>query len=123
MAKFTALYCRLSRDDEQAGDSNSIANQKEILLKYCKEHGFTNTRFFVDDGVSGATFNRMGFQEMLAEVESGNVENVIVKDMSRFGRNYLQVGIYTEMTFPQHGVRFIAINETIPQGLENLSTM
>lgn len=111
--KIDALYCRLSRDDEMQGDSNSILNQKDMLSKYAKERGFTNPRFFVDDGVSGSTFNRPGFQEMLAEVEAGNVRTVIVKDMSRFGRNYLQVGMYTEMTFPQYGVRFIAVNDGV----------
>ena len=119
--KITALYCRLSRDDEQAGDSNSIVHQKEMLSKYAKEHGFANHRFFIDDGVSGSTFERDGFKEMLAEVEAGNVSTVIVKDMSRFGRNYLQVGMYTEMTFPQYGVRFIAINDGVDSenGMEN----
>lgn len=111
--KIDALYCRLSRDDEMQGDSNSILNQKDMLSKYAKERGFTNPRFFVDDGVSGSTFNRPGFQEMLTEVEAGNVRTVIVKDMSRFGRNYLQVGMYTEMTFPQYGVRFIAVNDGV----------
>ena len=92
--KITALYCRLSRDDELAGDSNSIVNQKNILSKYAKDNGFRNTRFFIDDGVSGTTFEREGFQAMLAEIENGTVGTVIVKDMSRFGRNYLKVGFY-----------------------------
>ncbi|MDR0986797.1 MAG: recombinase family protein [Ruminococcus sp.] len=113
MQKFTALYCRLSRDDDLEGESNSIVNQKAILSKYAKEHGFANTRTFVDDGFSGSTFERPSFKEMIAEVEAGNVAAVIVKDMSRFGRNYLQVGMYTEMTFPQYGVRFIAINDGV----------
>ena len=120
--KMTALYCRLSRDDEDAlGDSNSIANQKTRLSQYAKEKGFPNPKFFIDDGISGSTFQRNGFQEMLKEVEAGNVAIVIVKDMSRFGRNYLQVGIYTEMTFPQHGVRFIAIEDNVDSesGMEN----
>ena len=117
-----ALYCRLSRDDEDAnGDSNSIANQKSRLLQFAKEKGFNNPTFFVDDGVSGSTFQRPGFQEMLREVEAGNIGQVIVKDMSRFGRNYLQVGMYTEMTFPQFGVRFIAIDDNVDSehGTEN----
>jgi len=119
--KMCALYCRLSRDDEQSGDSNSIVHQKEMLAKYATERNFTNQRFFIDDGVSGSTFERDGFKEMLAEVEAGNVATVIVKDMSRFGRNYLQVGMYTEMTFPQYGVRFIAINDGVDSenGMEN----
>lgn len=110
----TALYCRISKDDEvNSGDSNSIVHQKEMLSKFAKERGFMNPRFFVDDGVSGATFNRPGFQEMLGLIEAGEVSTCIVKDMSRFGRNYLQVGVFTEMTFPQHGVRFIAINDGV----------
>jgi DNA invertase Pin-like site-specific DNA recombinase len=119
--KITALYCRLSRDDEQIGDSNSIVHQKEMLLKYAKDNGFANPQFFIDDGVSGSTFERDGFKEMLSEVEAGNVLAVIVKDMSRFGRNYLQVGMYTEMTFPQYGVRFVAINDGVDSdsGMEN----
>ena len=92
----TALYCRLSRDDELQGDSNSIINQKKILQKYALEHGYTNFRFYIDDGISGTTFNRPGFQEMIADVEAGIVKRVIIKDMSRFGRDYLQVGMYTE---------------------------
>ena len=92
----TALYCRLSRDDELQGDSNSIINQKKILQKYALEHGYTNFRFYIDDAISGTTFNRPGFQEMIADVEAGIVKRVIIKDMSRFGRDYLQVGMYTE---------------------------
>ena len=111
--KITALYCRLSRDDELAGDSNSIVNQKNILSKYAKDNGFRNTRFFIDDGVSGTTFEREGFQAMLAEIENGNVGTVIVKDMSRFGRDYLKVGFYTEVLFVEKNVRFIAINNGI----------
>jgi DNA invertase Pin-like site-specific DNA recombinase len=89
-----------------------------MLSKYAQERGLLNPRFFVDDGVSGSTFNRPGFQEMLAEVEAGNVSTCVVKDMSRFGRNYLQVGMYTEMTFPQYGVRFIAINDGVDSETE-----
>jgi DNA invertase Pin-like site-specific DNA recombinase len=111
--KITALYCRLSRDDELQGDSNSIVHQKEILRKYAGDHGFLRTQFFVDDGISGTTFNRPGFQAMLAEVEAGNVATVIVKDMSRFGRDYLKVGYYTEVYFDDMGVRFIAINDGV----------
>lgn len=84
-----------------------------MLEKYAKEHGFLPYRFFVDDGYSGTSFNRPGFQAMLGEIEAGNVGTVIVKDMSRFGRNYLEVGLYTEIRFPGHGVRFIAINNGI----------
>jgi len=111
--KITALYCRLSRDDAMQGDSNSIANQKAMLARYATDHGFLNTKFFVDDGISGTTFNRPGFQAMLAEVERGNVATIIVKDMSRFGRDYLKVGYYTEVVLPDAGVRFIAINDGV----------
>ena len=92
----TALYERLSQEDKLDGESNSIANQKKILQKYALEHGYTNFRFYIDDGISGTTFNRPGFQEMIADVEAGIVKRVIIKDMSRFGRDYLQVGMYTE---------------------------
>lgn len=111
--KITALYERLSRDDEMQGESNSIKNQKEYLEDFARKNGFRNIRHFTDDGVSGTTFEREGFQKMVAEVEAGNVGTVIVKDMSRFGRNYLKVGFYTEMLFPEKGVRFIAINNGV----------
>ena len=109
----TALYPRLSRDDELQGESNSISNQKSILEAYARDRGFPNLRFYTDDGWSGTTFQRPGFQAMLADIEAGKVGTVIVKDMSRLGRNYLQVGMYTEMLFPQKGVRFIAINDGV----------
>lgn len=108
-----ALYCRLSVDDALDGDSNSIQNQKKMLEKYCKDNGYTNYRFYVDDGVSGTTFQREGFQQMIADIEAGLVGTVIVKDMSRFGRDYLQVGMYTEMMFPEHDIHFIAINDGV----------
>ena len=113
MEKWTALYCRLSRDDDNEGDSNSIQHQKQILEKYAKDHSITNYKFYVDDGYSGTSFNRPGFQEMLADIEAGYVDCVIVKDMSRFGRNYLEVGMYTEIMFPDKDVRFIAINDSV----------
>ena len=109
----TALYCRLSQDDKLEGDSNSIINQKKILQKYALEHGWTNYRFYIDDGISGTTFNRPGFQEMIADIEAGIVKRVIIKDMSRFGRDYLQVGMYTEIMFPEHDVHFIAVNDGV----------
>ena len=109
----TALYPRLSHEDELQGESNSISNQKRILETYAKQNGFTNLRWYTDDGYSGANFQRPGFQAMLADIEAGKVGTVIVKDMSRLGRNYLQVGMYTEMIFPQKGVRFIAINDGV----------
>ena len=111
--KITALYCRLSQDDGIDGESNSISNQKEILLKYAKEHGFFNVQFFVDDGISGTTFDRPGFQQMEAMIENGEISTVIVKDLSRFGRNYLEVGNYLEVVYPTFGVKFIAISENV----------
>ena len=109
----TALYPRLSHEDELQGESTSISNQKRILETYAKQNGFSNLRWYTDDGYSGANFQRPGFQAMLADIEAGKVGTVIVKDMSRLGRNYLQVGMYTEMIFPQKGVRFIAINDGV----------
>ena len=111
--KITALYCRLSRDDELQGDSNSIKNQKAILQKYAEDNGFRNLRFFVDDGYSGTNFDRPDFQRMIAEMGDGNVATIIVKDMSRLGRDYLKVGYYTEVAFPEADVRFIAINNGV----------
>ena len=111
--KITALYERLSRDDELQGESNSIKNQKQLLESYAHKNGYSPIRHFTDDGVSGTTFEREGFQAMIAEVEAGNVGAVIVKDMSRFGRDYLKVGFYTEVMFKEKGVRFIAINNGI----------
>ena len=109
----TALYPRLSHEDELQGESNSISNQKRILETYAKQNGFSNLRWYKGGGYSGANFQRPGFQAMLADIEAGKVGTVIVKDMSRLGRNYLQVGMYTEMIFPQKGVRFIAINDGV----------
>ena len=109
----TALYPRLSHEDELAGESNSISNQKRILETYARQNGFSNLKWYTDDGYSGANFQRPGFQAMLADIEAGKVGTVIVKDMSRLGRNYLQVGMYTEMIFPQKNVRFIAINDGV----------
>ena len=111
--KITALYCRLSRDDDQQGDSNSIVNQKAFLAKYAKEQGFRNIEYFVDDGYSGANFQRPDWQRMMALVDEGKIGIVIAKDMSRIGRNYLEVGMYTEITFPQNNVRFIAVNSGV----------
>ena len=109
----TALYARLSKDDEQQGESLSIENQKRILETYARDNGFLNCCFFVDDGWSGANFQRPGFMEMMDCVENGEVKCVITKDLSRMGRNYLQVGMFTEITFPKKGVRFIAINDGV----------
>ena len=121
----TALYARLSKDDEQQGESLSIENQKRILETFARDNGFLNCRFFVDDGWSGANFQRPGFMEMMDCVESGEVKCVITKDLSRMGRNYLQVGMFTEITFPKKGVRFIAINDGVDsaQGENDLTPL
>lgn len=111
--KITALYCRLSRDDELAGDSNSICNQKSMLEKYAIDNGFDNREFFVDDGYSGTNFDRPDWQRLMEYVDAGKIGTVIVKDMSRLGRDYLKVGMYTEMVFPNADVRFIAINNGV----------
>ena len=111
--KITAIYCRLSRDDELTGDSNSIVNQKAILNRYAKEQGFKNIQFFVDDGYSGANFKRPDWQRMIELVENDKIGIILAKDMSRIGRNYLEVGIYTEILFPEHNVRFIAVNSGV----------
>ena len=107
--KITALYERLSRDDDLVGDSNSIINQKKMLESYAREHGFDNCQHFTDDGWSGGNFDRPAWKRMIDEVEAGRVATVIAKDMSRIGREYLQTGWYTEIYFRQHGVRFIAV--------------
>lgn len=115
--KYTVLYGRLSQEDTQktnkADDSNSIQNQKLLLEKYAAEKGFTNTLFLYDDGYSGTNFNRPGWQQVMELMENGQVETLIVKDMSRLGREYLQVGQYTELIFPSYGVRFIAVNDGV----------
>ena len=111
--KWTALYVRLSRDDENEGDSNSIAHQIEILTRYCQDREISSYKVYKDDGWSGTNFKRPGFMEMMADIEAGLVGMVVVKDMSRFGRNYLEVGLYTEIRFPEMGVRFIAINDGV----------
>ena len=111
--RITVLYERLSRDDEMQGESNSITNQKKYLEDYAVQHGFGNIQHFSDDGYSGTNFNRPAFNSLLTEIEAGRVGTVIVKDMSRFGRNYLQVGFYTEMMFPKKNVRFIAVNNGV----------
>ena len=117
--KITALYCRLSQEDMQAGESMSIQNQKIILQKYADEHHFFNTRFFVDDGVSGVSFEREGLQEMLREVEAGHVSTVITKDLSRLGRNYLKTGELIEIIFPEYEVRYIAISDGVDTARED----
>ena len=114
----TALYARLSKDDDLVGDSNSIVHQKEILAKYAKEHGFVNCEFYVDDGFSGTNFNRPDFQRLMADAEEGRISTVIVKDMSRFGRDYIMVGYYTEIYFSNLDIRFIAINDNVDSSIQ-----
>ena len=111
--KITALYCRLSQDDMLQGESNSITNQKAILKKYAEDNGFSNHVFYVDDGVSGTTFEREGFKCMMTDVEAGKVGTVITKDLSRLGCDYLKTGELIEMTFPDYDVRYIAINDGV----------
>ena len=107
--RVTALYERLSRDDEQSGDSNSIVNQKQMLEDYAARNGFTNCLHYTDDGYSGGSFDRPGWKRLMEDIEAGAVQTVIAKDMSRIGRNYLEVGYYTEVVFREKNVRFIAI--------------
>ncbi len=109
----TALYPRLSRDDDVQGDSNSIVNQKKLLSKYAKDHHFPNPKFYVDDGYTGTNFNCPGFQEMIEDIEAGYVTTVIVKDLSRLGRDYIEAGKYTDFIFPSLGCRFIALNDGV----------
>lgn len=109
----TALYCRLSQEDERLGESLSIENQRLMLQRYAEEHRFPNIQFYVDDGYSGADFNRPDFKRMMSDVECGKVGIVIVKDQSRLGRDYLQTGMLMEITFPQYDVRFIAVNDGV----------
>lgn len=110
---YTALYSRLSQDDNQNGDSNSIVNQKKLLESYAIEHGYNNFIHFIDDGYSGTNFNRPNFSKMIKEIESGYIDRIIIKDMSRLGRDYLQVGMYTEIIFPKYDIHFIAINDSV----------
>ena len=108
-----ALYCRLSRDDNMDSESNSIQNQKKILPKAAKDKGYTDTIFFVDDGITGTTMKRPGFQKMIAAIEAGYISAVFVKDLSRLGRNYIEVGKLTEEFFPLHDVRLVAVSDGV----------
>ncbi|MEQ3216149.1 recombinase family protein [Hominifimenecus microfluidus] len=119
--KITVLYCRLSQEDDLHGESNSIVNQKAILKKYADDQNFSNTMYFVDDGYSGTNFNRPDWQRLIGIINEDKIGIIVVKDMSRLGRDYLQVGMYTEMLFPAHDIRFIAINNGVDSinGTEN----
>ena len=117
--KITALYERLSRDDDQVGDSNSIVNQKKYLEGYAAQRGYTNVQHYTDDGWSGGNFDRPAWKQLVADIEAGKVAHVLVKDMSRIGRDYLQTGFYTEVMFRQHGVHFIAIANGVDSDDQN----
>ncbi len=112
-AGITALYCRLSRDDGTECESNSIANQKKYLAQKAKEYGLTNTKYYLDDGYTGTNINRPGFQSMLDDIDMGFVSTIMVKDLSRLGRDYVAVGTFLDSYFPEHGVRFIAVNDMV----------
>lgn len=118
----TALYERLSRDDDHEGESNSIINQKALLENYAQEHGFTNIRHYTDDGFTGGDFDRPGWEQLIRDIEAGIVQTVIAKDMSRIGRNHIDTGFYTEIFFPRMDVRFIAVNNNVdsedPESME-----
>ena len=120
---WAAFYCRLSQDDGLDGESNSIQHQKQILERYAKEHGIIKYEFYVDDGISGTTFNRPGFQEMLSDIEAGLINMVVVKDMSRFGRDYLQVGTIPVFPIPRqsrailHSQAKHLLSPSVPYGL------
>ena len=111
--KMTILYARLSQDDGNKGDSNSIVNQRQMLEDFAKKQNFRNLAFLSDDGISGTTFERPAFKQAFDLVQSGKVANFVVKDLSRFGRDYLKVGMFTEVMFPEKNVRFIAINDNV----------
>ena len=111
--KITALYCRLSNDDDLQGESNSITNQKAILMEYAKKNGFHDPQFYIDDGWSGTNFNRPDFQRMIKDMECGKIGTIVTKDLSRLGRDYLMTGQYIEMIFPEYDVRYIAVNDNV----------
>ena len=113
------IYCRLSLDDGSVGESGSIQTQKMMLEKYCKDNNYTIKEIYIDDGVSGLTFERSGFQRMLKDIEAGKINMVITKDLSRLGRDYLQTGYYTEQYFPLHNVRYIAVNDGVDTLIDN----
>lgn len=114
----TALYLRLSRDDDNTGESNSIATQRMILRQYAEKNGLSVVDEYVDDGYSGTNFDRPDFQRMISDIEDGRVNCVLVKDLSRFGRNYLETGMYIEMRFPRLGVRFIAVDSGVDSNIQ-----
>ena len=120
--KITALYCRLSRDDGLEGDSNSIATQKKMLAIKANELGLKNCQYYVDDGYTGTNFDRPDFRRLESDIKAGKIGSILVKDLSRLGRNYVAVGIYTEEVFPMYGVRFIAVADSVDsqEGLDDM---
>ena len=119
--KITALYERLSRDDDVAVDSNSILNQKRYLESYAQQRGYSNIVHYTDDGWSGGNFERPGWKRLIADIEAGKVAHLLCKDMSRIGRNYLQTGFYTEVMFRQYGVHFVAVANNIDSDIQESS--
>ena len=117
--KITILYCRLSNEDSQDRESNSIQNQRELLTRYARDHGYTNLKVLIDDGYTGTNFQRPGVQEGFELVKQGLVGCWLVKDLSRFGRDYLTVGQYTDIIFPSYDVRFIAVNAEVEDALDH----
>ncbi|MFB9753311.1 recombinase family protein [Paenibacillus hodogayensis] len=113
----TAIYCRLSRDDEQSGESMSIENQRILLRRYAKEHSFEVVEVYTDDGWSGTNFDRPDFQRMKRDLESGGIDIVLVKDLSRLGRNQIETSLCIQVFFPEHQVRFVAVSENIDTSL------
>ena len=111
--KITALYCRLSKDDGTNNESMSISTQKTMLKDYAKRNGFLNCQFYVDDGYSGTNYDRPAFRQLIEDIQDGEVSTLITKDLSRLGRNYLETGTYIEVFFPNHNVRYIAINDGV----------
>ena len=111
--KITALYCRLSKDDGTNNESMSIGTQKTMLKEYAKRNGFLNCQFYVDDGYSGTNYDRPAFQQLIEDIRNGEISTLITKDLSRLGRNYLETGTYIEVFFPNHNVRYIAVNDGV----------
>jgi len=116
--KKAGLYYRLSKDDERIGESLSIGNQKLILERYARENGFEIVDEYIDDGYSGTNFNRPGLKRLIEDAQCGRIDTIIVKDLSRFGRDYLQVGQYTEYIFPEFNIRFIAVTDNVDSAIQ-----
>jgi len=112
-SKIVALYCRLSRDDENEGYSSSIMSQKQILSQFAKQHGMSETEFYIDDGYSGTNYDRPDFKRLEHDIEAGKISTVITKDLSRLGRDYLKTGYYVEVLFPEYDIRYIAVHDGV----------